>query len=126
MVPRMLMLLATLALATTTAPTMTEVIAAAKPSDWRALDPQRTLYVELATGRVVIELAPLFAPKHVDNVKALAREKYFDGIPIIRSHDNYVVQWGDPDGKRPVKNAQRTLPAEFARKASGVSFTKLE
>src|SRR5207249_11223805 len=47
------------------APTMADVLAASKPGDWRALDPQRTLYVELASGRVVIELAPNFAPRHV-------------------------------------------------------------
>lgn len=93
--------------------TMTDVIAASKPSDWRPLDADNTLYVELPSGRVVIELAPAFAPNHVANIKALVRENYFDGLAIIRSHDNYVVQWGDPDGKREIKNAKKTLPAEF-------------
>ncbi len=56
------------------APTMAEVLAASKPGDWRPLDPENTLYLELAAGRVVIELAPDYAPLHVANVKALARE----------------------------------------------------
>src|SRR2546430_16749878 len=69
-------------------------------SDWRALDPSNTLYLELPAGRVVIELAPQFAPHHVANVQALARGHYFDGLWIMRAQDNYVVQWGDPDGKK--------------------------
>lgn len=99
-------------------PTMADVIAASKPSDWHALDPQNTLYLELASGRVVMELAPAFAPRHAANIKALARAKYFDGLAILRVQDNYVVQWGDPDSddvakKRPVRGAQEKLKAEF-------------
>ena len=94
-------------------PTMAEVLAAAKATDWRPLDPENTLYVQLATGRVVIELAPMFAPLHVTNIRKLARQGYYDGLPIIRSQDNYVVQWGDPDGKRSLGEARPTLPPEF-------------
>ncbi|MFN7943462.1 MAG: peptidylprolyl isomerase [Thermoanaerobaculia bacterium] len=102
-------------------PTSAEVLAASAPADWRTLDPENTLYLELASGRVVIELAPQFAPRHVANVKALARERYFDGLAILRSQDNYVVQWGDPDGddeakRRPIARAARSLPAEFFRR----------
>ena len=105
--------------------TMAEVLAASKPSDWRALDPQSTLYMDLPQGRVVIELAPEFAPKHVANIRVLAQEKYFDGLAIMRSQDNYVVQWGDPDGKKPFGKAQKTLAAEFTRSAVGLKFTAL-
>lgn len=103
-------------------PTTADIIAASKPSDWHALDPQNTLYVNLPAGRVVIELAPAFAPNHTKNIKTLVAEKYFDGLEILRSQDNYVVQWGDPhadaraedkDKPKPIKNAQRTLKAEF-------------
>lgn len=95
--------------------TASDVVKASKPADWRALDPENTLYMQTAAGRVVIELSPVFAPAHTANIKALVREKYFDGLAIIRSQDNYVVQWGDPDEKnpRPVKHAKQTLPAEF-------------
>lgn len=101
-------------------PIMDDVLAASKPGDWRPLDPENTLYLEIATGRVVIELAPAFAPNHVANVKALAREHYYDGLAILRVQDNYVVQWGDPNAERPalarkIQYAQRTLPAEFER-----------
>lgn len=98
--------------------TTADVLAASKPSDWRALDPENTLYLELASGRVVIELAPAFAPRHVANLRALVRERYFDGLAVVRVQDNYVVQWGDPDAadpsrQRKITKAQRTLPAEF-------------
>ena len=68
--------------------TMSDVLAASGDSDWRELDADNTLYLQLAVGRVVIELAPAFAPKHAANIKALVREGYYDGLAIIRSHDN--------------------------------------
>ncbi len=112
-------------------PVMADLLAASQPGDWRSLDPENTLYLELTTGRVVIELAPAFAPKHVANVKALAREHYYDGLAIVRVQDNYVVQWGDPNAEKPelarkIQHAQRTLPAEFERVLdSKLPFTRL-
>jgi peptidylprolyl isomerase len=97
---------------------MAEVLSSTEARDWRELDPANTLYLELASGRVIIELAPQFAPNHVENVKALAREKYWDQLAVVRSQDNYVVQWADPNAERPdlkrkVKAAKESLPAEF-------------
>jgi len=106
-------------------PTAAEVLAGSAAADWRALDPYNTLYLELATGRVVIELAPEFAPNYVANVLALSRGKYFDGLPIERSQDNYVVQWGDRAGKKPVGTAHRTVAAEFERPLRGLALTRL-
>jgi peptidylprolyl isomerase len=112
-------------------PAMAEVIANAKSGDWRPIDPENTLYMDLATGRIVIELAPTFAPQHVANVKALAREHYFDGLAILRVQDNYVAQWGDPNGEKPeaarkIKNARKTLPPEFDRSIdSKMPFSRL-
>jgi peptidylprolyl isomerase len=92
-----------------------DVIKASPAADWRALDPASTLYLELPAGRVVIELAPAFAPKHADNLRALVREGYFDGLAILRAQDNFVVQWGDPDeaNPRPLKAARAKLDGEF-------------
>jgi peptidylprolyl isomerase len=125
-------LIATAAFAEETATkprTAADVIAASTPQDWRTLDPENTVYLELASGRVVIELAPEFAPKHVANIRALARESYFDGLAIVRSQDNFVVQWGDPEEspekKRVPRKAQRTLPAEFTRPVEGLPFVSL-
>jgi peptidylprolyl isomerase len=106
-------------------PTSAEVLAASGPADWRALDPQHTLYMELPAGRVIIELAPAFAPHHVANVLALVHGHYFDGLAIMRAQDNYVVQWGDAEGKKPVGEAQRTLAAEFERPLQGLTLVRL-
>jgi peptidylprolyl isomerase len=106
--------------------TTAEVIAAAGPGDWRALDPANTVYLQLATGRVVIELASDFAPQHAENIKTLVREGYFDGLGVIRSQDNFVVQWGDAEGKRPLKSARSSVPPEFTvAKGMSLSFTRL-
>ncbi|GAB3462729.1 peptidylprolyl isomerase [Massilia terrae] len=111
-------------------PSVADVLKMSKPSDWRPLDPDNTLYMEIPTGRVVIELAPVFAPNHAKNIKALVREHYFDGLAIIRSQDNWVVQWGEPDDvktPRPIKTAQQTLKAEFTvPRANDKHFVQLK
>lgn len=105
--------------------TMADVLAASKPADWRTLDAENTLYLELAAGRVVIELAPEFAPRHVANVRTLVRGKYFDGLAITRAQDNFVVQWGDAEGKKPLGEGKKTLAGEFTRSAAGLPFVAL-
>jgi peptidylprolyl isomerase len=96
---------------------MADILAASPKSDWRPLDPENTLYMELPAGRVVIELAPDFAPLHAQNIRTLVREKYFDGLAIIRSQDNYVVQWGDAEEDepkaKPLGSAKVKLASEY-------------
>lgn len=111
---------------------MSELIADSPSDAWRQLNPANALYMELASGRVIIELAPQLAPRHVANVKSLALEKYWDGLAIVRVQDNYVVQWADPNSEKPelkrkIKLAKETLAAEFENPNVGLkSFRKLE
>ena len=110
-------------------PSVGDIVKESKASDWRPLDPENTLYMDLPGGRVVIELAPTFAPNHAVNIKALARENYFDGLVILRSQDNFVVQWGDPDEKnpRPVKKAKEKLKGEFTVPSrNDTGFTRMK
>jgi peptidylprolyl isomerase len=110
-------------------PSVGDIVKESKASDWRALDPENTLYMDLPAGRVVIELAPTFAPNHARNIRALAREHYFDGLVILRAQDNFVVQWGDPDEKNPrrPKTAQMTLKGEFTvPMQNDTHFTRLK
>jgi peptidylprolyl isomerase len=93
--------------------TVADLLAGSPAEDWRVPDPEDTLYMDLARGRVVIELASRVAPQHVANIRALARAHYFDGLAIVRVQDNYVVQWDDPDH-------HRAVPAEVR---AAVEFT---
>jgi peptidylprolyl isomerase len=96
-------------------PPLADLLAQAPASDWRRIDPENMLVLTLPQGRVVIELAPAFAPDHVANIRRLARARFFDGLFVVRVQDNYVVQWGDAQAQRPLGEARRTLQAEFDR-----------
>ena len=114
-------------------PTYAEVLATATPADWRPLDVENTLYMDLPTGRVVIELSAAYAPAHAANVRTLVREGYFDGLTILRSQDNYVVQWGDPESENPapgkaraMKQGKKSLAPEYTRAMDNkLAFTRL-
>ena len=75
-------------------PILTEVLAASKPGDWRSLDPENTLYLELASGRVVIELAPAFP----------LLDRVFCGQP------QYHRRAAGPGGRRPGERTRRSFP----------------
>ena len=104
-----------------------ELLARSPAADWRAIDPENMVYMDLPSGRVLIELAPGHAPNHAANIRALAREGYYDGAAIVRAQENYVVQWGRPeDSPRPIRTGRATLPAEFDRDRSGApTFTPI-
>ncbi len=107
-------------------PISAQVLESAQAADWRRPDPDNTLYFDLPAGRVIIELAPRFAPLHVANIKTMVREKFFDGLPIGRVQDNYVTQWGDVDEARPTAAATRKLPDEtFIAWSASLPFVKL-
>jgi peptidylprolyl isomerase len=115
----------TAAPAATSAPalvTPASILAAAPDGDWATVDPADLLVMDLAGGgRVVIQLADAFAPVHVGNIRKLAAAHWYDGLAIERVQDNYVVQWGDPDGKKPLPDGiARPAPAEYDRSANGL------
>jgi peptidylprolyl isomerase len=105
-------------------------MAALEQSDWRQPDPADLLYMRLPHGLVIMELALGFAPENVTNITTLVREKYFDGLAIIRSQDNYVVQWGDPTEEeneaRPFGSASATVEPEFSRAKGGLDITTID
>jgi peptidylprolyl isomerase len=108
-------------------PSLADILDHSPASDWRPLDPENTLYMELPTGRVIIELSPDFSPEHVANVRALARAHYWDGAAITRVQDNYVTQWGRVEGDAHDRgNARAEISApEYDRSAAGLPFTRL-
>jgi len=105
-----------------------EIVDASPASEWRRPPAENIVYLELASGRVVIELAPQMAPNHVANIRALIQERYFDGLAIVRSQDNYVAQWGEPvDAQsREIKTAKKSLDAEYTVKNKDISFDAIK
>ena len=78
-----------------------------------AADLENTLYLETKDGRVVIEMRPDLAPKHVARIKELVRQKFYDGLTFHRVIDGFMVQTGDPDGDGTGGSGQN-LPPEFS------------
>ena len=79
-------------------PTAKELLAKSTAAEWRTPEPQNLVYMDLPQGQVIIELAQDWSPEHAANIRTLIREHYFDGSQVIRVQDNFVTQWGDPDG----------------------------
>lgn len=78
-----------------------------------ALDPENTLHLQLKDGLVVIELLPDVAPGHVEQIKALAREGFYDGIVFHRVIEGFMAQTGDPTGTGMGASERPNLKAEF-------------
>ena len=76
-------------------------------------DPENTLILETTKGKVVIELRPDLAPGHVDHIKKLAREKFYDGIVFHRVIDGFMAQTGCPQGTGTGGSSYPNLKAEF-------------
>ncbi len=91
------------------------VIAASTAADWQAIADEDLMVMELGDGsRIVIQLAPQFAPVHVANMRAFARAGWWDNATIYRVQDNYVAQWGNGDAQVALPaGVVRTPPAEY-------------
>lgn len=103
-----------------------EILEQSPATDWRTVDQNNLIYMQLPRGRVVIELAADYTPLHTANIRALARAHYWDGAQIVRSQENYVVQWGrDEADPKPMGEASATLAPEFDIARAGVEITRL-
>lgn len=107
---------------------LADLLKSSPAADWRAIDPANALYLELSSGVVIIELAPSYAPNATAAVRALVKKGYFDGAFIVRTQDNYVVQWARlDDDERAKRMAGKKLEAEFARPTDRkLEFTPLK
>jgi peptidylprolyl isomerase len=86
-------------------------------------DLENTLYLELKDGRVVIELLPDLAPRHVERAKELARKGFYDGTVFHRVIEGFMAQGGDPTGTGTGGSDLGNLPAEFTRQRGFVRGT---
>src|SRR3954471_20799103 len=78
-------------------------------------DPENTLILETTKGRVVIELRPDLAPGHVERIKTLVREGFYDGTPFHRVIEGFMAQGGDPTGTGTGGARKTHFKAEFSR-----------
>ncbi len=129
---RALLLLASAAVLVGAAPpskrlTPNDIVAQSPVNAWRPIPADDVLVMDLANGgRVVIELAPGFAPRHVANIKALARANYWEGATVYRVQDDYVAQWGHNDSDKPwPKGVTPKPPGEYVRPLKGLSIKPL-
>jgi len=81
------------------------------------LNMQDAVYMDIKYGRVLIQLRPDLAPKHVERVKILCRQGFYDGTPFHRVIDGFMAQGGDPTGTGTGGSKLPNLPAEFTNKA---------
>jgi len=102
--------------------------AAAKPSapgeaDWRTPDPNNVLVIDTNQGRIVVEMLPEIAPKHVEQIRALAHENFYDGQRFFRVIDKFMAQTGDPQNNGQGGSSKPNIPAEFTfRRGSDLPF----
>jgi len=103
------------------------VVAESKAGEWQAIPADDLMVIDLNNGqRIVVQLAPLFAPVHVANIRALAKSGYWQGAAIYRVQDNYVAQWGNNDSDKPLPpGVVKKPPAEYHRSLRGLRITPL-
>ena len=77
-------------------------------------DLENTLILTLDTGKVVVELLPDRAPGHVERIKELAREGFYDGVVFHRVIPGFMAQGGDPTGTGMGGSKKPQLKAEFS------------
>ena len=107
--------------------TPNDIVAQAPAGAWKTIPADDLMVLDLANGgRVVIQLAPAFAPVHVANIKALSRGGYWIGATIYRVQDNYVAQWGLNESDKPWPTGVNPKPpAEYTRPLKGLRITPL-
>ena len=91
----------------------TPIVVMSSMSEAQTADPENTVYLDLKDGRVVIQLLPELAPKHVARVKELCRKGFYDGTPFHRVIEGFMAQGGDPTGTGTGGSGLGNLPAEF-------------
>ena len=103
------------------------VIADSKPGEWQAIPAEDLMVIDLKDGRrIVVQLAPLFAPVHAANIRALATSGYWQGAAIYRVQDNYVAQWGNNDAAKGLPpGVVAKPPAEYERRLAGLKIVPL-
>ena len=102
-----------------------EILAETSAEDWRAIPADETLLIELERGTITVALSPALAPRHVEQVRRLTREGFYDGLSFYRVIDGFVAQGGDPFGERKIRKAKKKMKAEFETAGNDIAFSPL-
>jgi peptidylprolyl isomerase len=106
--------------------TPNDIVAGSPANAWTQIPADDLMVIDLVNGgRIVVQLAPAFAPVHVANIKGLSRGGYWKGATVYRVQDNYVAQWGQNDLKQPPSGINPKPPAEYTRPLKGLKVTPL-
>lgn len=74
------------------------LLAETSDEDWRTVDPENVLVMDLPSGPILIEMRPDYAPLHVERIKQLSRDEFYNGTIFHRVIDGFMAQGGDPTG----------------------------
>lgn len=112
----------------TVAKAPSEIAAEAPAGDWEDIPDADLLVMETAEGgQAIIQLAPDYAPVHIDNIRKIAAARWWDGTSINRVQDNYVVQWGDATERKALPiGVVAEPPEEYTRPAKGLEIDWLK
>lgn len=117
--PALIAALSLLAAAPVLAQEATPAPAAPAASEWRTVAPENLLIIDTTKGRILVELAPIAAPKHVERIRMLAQRGFYDGIVWHRVIDWFMAQTGDPLGTGDGQSPYPDLEGEFTFRRDG-------
>ena len=117
--PALIAALSLLAAAPALAQEATPAPAAPAASEWRTVAPENLLIIDTTKGRILVELAPIAAPKHVERIRMLAQRGFYDGIVWHRVIDWFMAQTGDPLGTGDGQSPYPDLEGEFTFRRDG-------
>ena len=103
--------------------------AAAAPaaSDWRTVAPENLLVIDTPKGRILVELEPRAAPRHIERIRTLANQGFYDGLKFHRVIAGFMAQTGDPEGTGQGGSDLPDLAPEFTfRRGRDAGFAPIE
>ena len=99
---------------------------AAAAADWRTVAPENLLVIDTTKGRILVELSPVAAPNHVERIRTLANQGFYDGLKFHRVIPDFMAQTGDPKGTGEGGSELPDLKAEFSfRRGRDAGFAQV-
>ncbi|SPU48403.1 Peptidyl-prolyl cis-trans isomerase cyp18 [Brevundimonas diminuta] len=96
-------------------------------SDWRTVAPENLWVIDTAKGRILVELEPRAAPNHVERIRTLTNQGFYDGLKFHRVIPNFMAQTGDPQGTGAGGSELPDLKGEFTfRRGRDSGFVPVE